>query len=255
MMAPRAKAQPQAMQTSDYQELAEVEDSMWYFHALNQRMLLPLAQLAKPGATILDAGCGTGGLIKALQQYEPCWKITGLDYSPVACAFARERTTVPIEQGSIEALPFADKQFDAVVSADVICQIDDGSRALREFARVLKPGGILVINVAAYEWMRSYHDAQMDTRHRFRRSELASLLKQTGFDVTISSYANLLIFPLIIARRKIFVPANPSSDVKPYPPLIEAFCGSMAALEYGALRRGISLPAGNSVFIAARRLG
>jgi hypothetical protein len=83
---------------------------------------------------------------------------------------------------------------------------------------VLKPGGLLVINVAAYEWMRSYHDAQMDTRHRFRRSELACLLQKAGFEVTISSYANLLIFPLIIARRKIFVPANPSSDVKPYPP-------------------------------------
>jgi ubiquinone/menaquinone biosynthesis C-methylase UbiE len=243
-----------AMQFDDYRDLAEVEDSMWYFHALNQRMLLPLAPLAKQEVSILDAGCGTGGLIKALQHHDPRWKITGLDYSPVACDFARQRTTVPIKEGSIEALPFEAQQFDAVVSADVICQIDDGSKALLEFARVLKPGGILVINVAAYEWMRSYHDAQMDTRHRFRRSELASLLKQCGFEVTISSYANLLIFPLIIARRKIFVPANPTSDVKPYPPLIEALCGSMAALEYGALSRGISLPAGNSVFIAARKL-
>jgi hypothetical protein len=101
--------------------------------------------------------------------------------------------------------------------------------------------------------MWSYHDDLVDTKHRFRRSELASLLQQAGFEITISSYANLLIFPLIIARRKIFVPANPSSDVKPYPPLIEALCGSMAALEYGALSRGISLPAGNSVFIAARK--
>jgi len=227
---------------------------MWYFHALNRRMLLPLAQLAKHEVCILDAGCGTGGLIKALQQHDQRWQIAGLDYSPVACDFARQRTTVPIKQGSIEVLPFEDKQFDAVVSADVICQIDDGSKALREFARVMKPGGVLVINVAAYEWMRSYHDAQMDTRHRFRRSELASLLKQAGFAVTISSYANMFIFPLIIARRKIFVPANPASDVKPYPPLFEAFCGSMAALEYAALRRRINLPAGNSVFIAARKI-
>ena len=133
------------MQFDDYRDLAEVEDSMWYFHALNQRMLLPLAQLAKQEVSILDAGCGTGGLIKALQHHDPRWKITGLDYSPVACDFARQRTTVAIKEGSIEALPFETKQFDAVVSADVICQIDDGSMALREFARVLKPGGILVI--------------------------------------------------------------------------------------------------------------
>lgn len=241
------------MQFDDYRDLAEVEDSMWYFHALNRRMLMPLAELVGREADVLDAGCGTGGLIKALQQREKRWRITGLDYSPVACDFARQRTSVPIVQGSIEALPFDNGRFDALLSADVISQIDDGSKAIREFARVLRPGGILVINVAAYQWMWSYHDDLMDTRHRFRRSELADLLEQNGLDVSVSSYANLLIFPLILARRKLFVPANPSSDVKPYPPLIESFCGTMASLEFAALRRGIALPAGNSVFVAARR--
>ncbi len=136
----------------------------------------------------------------------------------------------------------------------MISQIDDASVALAEFRRVLKSGGILVINVAAYNWMRSYHDELMDTRHRSRRSELANLLRQAGFEVTLSSYANILIFPLIFARRKIFVPRHPSSDVKPYPPLIEAFCGSMAALENLLLSTGIKLPVGNSVFIVAQKV-
>jgi ubiquinone/menaquinone biosynthesis C-methylase UbiE len=68
-------------------------------------------------------------LIKALQAYGPQWNISGLDYSPVACAFAQATTSVPIKQGSIEEIPFPDKQFDAVVSADVISQIEDGSTA------------------------------------------------------------------------------------------------------------------------------
>ncbi len=242
------------MQFDDYRDLAEVEDSMWYFHALNRRMLLPLGELTGRQASILDAGCGTGGLIKALQKHESAWTITGLDYSPVACEFARQRTSAPIVQGSIEALPFENASFDGLVSADVISQIDQGSKAIDEFARVLKPGGVAVINVAAYQWMWSYHDKLMDTRHRFRRSELADLLLRRGFEVTISSYANLLIFPLIFARRKLFVPANPTSDVKPYPPLIESSFAAMAKLEYAALEQGITLPAGNSVFIAARRL-
>jgi hypothetical protein len=54
------------MQIDDFRSLAEVEDSMWYFPAFNRRMLLPLAELAKQNATVLDAGCRTGGLIKAL---------------------------------------------------------------------------------------------------------------------------------------------------------------------------------------------
>ena len=243
------------MQADELQRLAEVEDSMWYFKALNRRMLLPLAELADREASILDAGCGTGGLIKALQAYGPQWKISGLDYSPVACAFAQTKTSAPIKQGSIEEIPFPDKQFDAVVSADVISQIEDGSIALQEFARVLKPGGILALNVAAYQWAWSYHDEINDTRHRFRRSELVALLIKAGFKLTLSSYANMLIFPLILAQRKIFTPANPTSDVKPFHPLVDSFCGSMASLEYWALRKHITLPVGNSVFIAARRLG
>jgi SAM-dependent methyltransferase len=194
-------------------------------------------------------------LIKALQAYGPQWNISGLDYSPVACAFALAKTSVPIKQGSIEEIPFPDKQFDAVVSADVISQIEDGSTALREFARVLKPGGIQALNVAAYQWAWSYHDDINDTRHRFRRSELVALLIKAGFKVTLSSYANMLIFPLILAQRKIFTPANPTSDVKPFHPLVDSFCGSMASLEYSSLRKRITLPVGNSVFIAARRLG
>jgi ubiquinone/menaquinone biosynthesis C-methylase UbiE len=243
------------MQPDEIQKLAEVEDSMWYFKALNRRMLLPLAELVNREASILDAGCGTGGLIKALQAFEPKWKINGLDYSPVACAFAHSKTSVPIKQGSIEEIPFHDKQFDAVVCADVISQIGDGTIALREFARVLKPGGILVLNVAAYQWMWSYHDDINDTIHRFRRSELVALLGKAGFKVTLSSYANMLVFPLILAQRKIFIPVNPTSDVKPFNPLLDSFCGSMASLEYMALRKRIRLPVGNSVFIAGRRLG
>lgn len=242
------------MQNDDFRALAEVEDSMWYFSALNRRMLLPLSELANKNASILDAGCGTGGLIKALKGVGAPWTIKGLDYSPLVCIYARERTSVPIEEGSIEALPFGQGQFDAVLTADVICQIDDASKALAEFWRVLKPGGILAINVAAYNWMRSYHDELMDTRHRFRRSELANLLRRAGFEITQSSYANMLIFPLIFLRRKIFVPRHPSSDVKPYPALIDAFCGSMALLEHLMLRVGIMLPVGNSVFIVARKI-
>ena len=65
----------------------------------------------------------------------------------------------------------------------------------------------------------------------------------------------MLIFPMILAQRKIFIPVNPTSDVKLVHPLLDSFCGSMAALEYAALRNRIRLPVGNSVFITARRLG
>lgn len=241
------------MHIDEYRKLAEVEDNMWYFSALNQRILLPLAPWQGRRAQVLDAGCGTGGLIRALSQFEPLWSITGLDFSPVACSLAQERTEANILQGSITELPFPNAHFDIVTCADVISQVEDASLALREFARVLRPGGALVINVAAYRWMWSYHDDTCETRHRFRRSELVQMAKECGLEPIQASYANMMIFPFIIARRKVFPPANPTSDVQTYSPVIDHLFGSLARLEHGLLHQGLSLPTGSSVFLSARK--
>jgi SAM-dependent methyltransferase len=241
------------MHIDEYRKLAEVEDAMWYFPALNQRMLLPLRDWRGKSANVLDAGCGTGGLIRFLQQKEPDWLITGLDYSELACSLARERTDATILEGSITDLPFPDRHFDIVVCADVISQVEDAGKALSEFARVLKRGGMVVINVAAYEWMWSYHDDTCETKHRFRRSKLLKMIRISGLNPEVASYANMLIFPFVIARRKIFLPASPTSDVKTYSPFVENVFGSLAQFEHQLISHGGSLPTGSSVFIAARK--
>jgi SAM-dependent methyltransferase len=238
------------MQLDEYRKLAEVEDRMWYFHALNRRHVHWLKRLLPPGpARVLDAGCGTGGLIKALHSANPAWRATGLDFMPLACTLARERTAVEIVQGSITELPFADGSFDAVVSADVVCQVEDGARALQEFARVVRPGGVVLVNVPAFRWLWSYHDDTCETKHRYTRPELAGLFRAAGLTVDFASYANLLPLPLIAARRKLFRPARPTSDVQP----IEAVFAGLAAAEFAWQRAGVASGLGSSVFLAGRR--
>ena len=241
------------MQIDEYRKLAETEDGMWYFHALNQRMLLPLQPWRGKPARVLDAGCGTGGLIRTLSSQEPHWTITGLDFSPIACSLARESTSAETVEGSITELPFPGESFDIVTCADVLSQVPDGSTALREFARVLRPGGVAVINVAAYRWMWTYHDDTCETYHRYRKSELLRMVQACGLRPLQASYANMLVFPLIIARRKLLPPRAATSDVQQYPTVVNSFCGAMARLEHAWLRRGGSLPTGCSVFLAARK--
>jgi SAM-dependent methyltransferase len=242
------------MQLDEYRKLAEVEDRMWYFRALNRRIAHWLARELSPDpAQVLDAGCGTGGLIKHLRAAQREWRLTGLDFSPRACELARLRTNVEIVEGSITALPFADASFDAVVSADVICQVEDGAQALREFARVLRPGGVMLLNVPAFRWLWSYHDDTCETKHRYTRPELAALAKEAGFEVRFASYANGLSLPLIAARRKLFPPADPTSDVRLYPAPVEAIFAGMARLEYAWMNLGWGLPLGSSVYLVARK--
>jgi SAM-dependent methyltransferase len=242
------------MQLDEYRKLADVEDRMWYFRALNRRITHWLARELPPRpAQVLDAGCGTGGLIKHLRVAQPDWRLTGLDFSPRACEWARLRTNAEIVEGSITALPFADGSFDAVVSADVVCQVEDGARALREFARVLRPGGLVLVNVPAFRWLWSYHDDTCETKHRYTRPELTALAQEAGFGVRFASYANGLSLPLIAARRKLFRPAGPTSDVRLYPAPVEAIFAGMARLEFAWMDFGWRLPLGSSVFMVASK--
>jgi SAM-dependent methyltransferase len=239
------------MHIDEYHKLAKTEDNMWYFHALNRRMLIPLAPWQGKPARVLDAGCGSGGLIRALQKYAPQWSITGIDFSPIACAYARETTLAEIVEGSITELPFDSETFDILTCADVISQVKDGSLALKEFARVLRPNGVLVINVAAYQWMWSYHDDTCETRHRYRRSELCKMVEACDLRLIHSSYANMFIFPLIILRRKVLPPQSATSDVQSYHPVIESVCGTLGRVEHLWLNGGGGFPTGCSVFLAA----
>ena len=243
------------MQLDEYRKLAEVEDQMWYFHALNRRVTYWLGQLLQTQpALVLDAGCGTGGLLKSLRAANTAWQITGLDFMPLACALARERTGAEIIQGSITELPFADAAFDAVIGADVICQVEDGARALRELARCVRPGGPVLVNVPAYRWLWAYHDDTCETKHRYTRPELTRLFRAAGIEVLFASYANCLPLPLIWARRKLFRPSRPTSDVQLYSAPVEATFAAMARAEFIWQRCGLASPFGSSVFVAGRRV-
>lgn len=242
------------MQPDEYRKMAGVEDAMWYYRALHRHVTGSLACALPPAPVrVLDAGCGTGGLLRRLRAARPAWVLTGLDFSPRACELARERTGGEIVQGSIAALPFADATFDAVVSCDVVCQVADPARAGREFHRVLRPGGMVVLTMPAHQWMFSYHDRAVGNQRRYSRREVSALLEGAGFRVARDTYWNTLPFPLVVLRRKIFPPAAPTSDVGLFPAPVEAACNALMAIEHAWLRSGWRLPFGNSVLTVARK--
>src|SRR5262245_60399725 len=107
------------MEPAEYTRLAMVEDSTWYFHALHGHVWRELSRRLDVEATLLDAGCGTGGLIRRLGPRQVGWKWTGVDFSPLALELARERcgSIADLRAGSVTELPFESGAFDAVVSA------------------------------------------------------------------------------------------------------------------------------------------
>ena len=243
------------MQPDEYRKMAGVEDAMWYYSALHRHDARSLAENLSGHAApaVLDAGCGTGGLLRHLHAAQPSWRLSGLDFSPLACELARERTGLDVTPGSILALPFADATFDAVVSCDVACQVTEPAAAMREYFRVLRPGGIVVLTLPAYQWLWSYHDVEVGNLRRYSRGETIALLAAAGFAAGRSTYWNLLPLPLAILRRKIFPPRTPVSDVRLYPAPVEAMFNAMMALEHAWLRHVSILPGGSTVLAVGRK--
>jgi SAM-dependent methyltransferase len=137
------------MEVSEYHRIAEVEDQHWWYRntrGLMQDLLAPfLAPATETPRTqrILDAGCGPGGNGAWLAQHG---EVVGVDLAPEGLAYVRARRpeVCPV-QASITALPFPDDSFDVTVEITVVTCVSDDLAAIRELARVTKPGGVLLL--------------------------------------------------------------------------------------------------------------
>ena len=117
---------------------------------------------------MLDAGCGTGGLLRRIDDCAPSLERVGLELDADAAGVARRKSRAEIVVGSVNELPFPSNSFHVVLSADVLCHANvDESAALTEFCRCLRPGGSLLLNLPAYDWLLSDHDARVHNVRRY----------------------------------------------------------------------------------------
>jgi SAM-dependent methyltransferase len=241
-----------------YRIMFQVEDRHWWYAGMRDITFALLDTYVRPGggARVLDAGCGTGANLLALRRYGP---VVGVDISPLALALACTRPGAQVAAGSVDRLPFADASFDLVACFDVLYHLDvqEDTQALREFRRVLRPGGILFVRVPALEVLRAAHDVAVHTRHRYHRSELRAKAEAAGFRVLRTSYANTLLFPLAagmrIAQRLRGRANEHEGDVKPASAPVNAALHGVLRAEAALVRR-FDLPVGVSAVCVARAI-
>ena len=254
------------MQTEDYEYLYALEESFWWFagmRAITSALLDPFCPRGRD-RLILDAGCGTGLNLAWLRRYAGVeGRVCGIDVSADALGFCRARGHAGLARASVTALPFATARFDLVTSFDVLVQLpgeDADALAAREMYRVLRPGGVAFVRVAAYEWLRSGHDAALGSQRRYTLGELKELLAGAGFRVLRATYANSLLLPAAALRRVVLKRiglADSGSDVKPLAPGLQWLDGALQAVlraEANWLRSARrNLPAGLSAICVARK--
>ncbi|WP_235907923.1 class I SAM-dependent methyltransferase [Siccirubricoccus phaeus] len=229
------------------------EDGMWWYRSLHGQVLDALAALGPPEGVLLDAGCGTGGFLARLAAARPGQRAMGLEYFPAAAARAAAKSGAAVAAGSVNALPFAAGSFRTLVSLDVLCHAAvDPAAALAEFRRVLAPGGRLVLNLPAFEWLHSAHDLRVHNARRYTAAGARTMLAASGFTGIRQHYWNTLLLPLMVLQRKVLARApDHGSDVAPFPPWLDRSLLAVAGLERRLQRLDLRFPAGGSVLLTA----
>src|SRR3954469_12086453 len=136
------------MESAEYGRMDQAEDRMWWYRALHARMLTALNGVQ---GRVLDAGCGTGGLLAYARARRPGLALIGLEWAEEAARRAIAKSGAGVARGSVNAMPFGDGLFDGGLAGGVLCpEAVAPPAALAELRRVLRPGGRLVINMPAY---------------------------------------------------------------------------------------------------------
>ncbi len=245
----------------DYEAKYHVlEDRHWWFRA-RRDLVMSLVNHYSPkrSSRILEIGCSSGALMRRLaaQGYQ---SVMGIDVSEQAVAECERRGLGNARLMDAQKLDFPDLSFDTLTASDVLEHLEDDARALREWHRVLKPGGVVIIFVPAFAGLWSEHDV---ANHHFRRYELNDLVEKAraaGFVLERRAYWNIALFlPIAVVRRvrkflpKRETPGTPDSDLFPPPALLNWLLYNVLRGENAVFRRGWNFPFGVSAMVVGRK--
>lgn len=189
----------------EYRMMYEDEEKLWWYRILHEKVLKEIQNRFHENKQIkiLDAGCGTGGLMSFLIKhgYE---NIQGFDYSEDAVNFCKERN-LDVQQTDITNFEnkFATNSFDVIVNDDVVYQFDNSTitNIFHTFQSILKVDGIIISNNNAFNVFYGTHDIAVGGKQRFKLSDFEKILKNLPLKIIYHTYWSVLLSPLILGVR------------------------------------------------------
>ncbi|MCS6950416.1 MAG: class I SAM-dependent methyltransferase [Armatimonadota bacterium] len=242
------------MNPAEYERMYRYEDHYWWFVSRRELVDALVRQLSlPPNPVIVDVGCGTGATAVLLQQYG---MVVGVDISPLALSWSRQRGLEALLLAAAERLPLLSESVDVIVATDILEHLDDDVAVLEEFRRVLRPGGCVVVTVPAYRILWSEHDLALMHRRRYIASVLAKRARLAGFEIAKLTYALFFLFPLALVMRllKRRPPPHkePEAQLPPLPQWLNQLLIRFQRMETALLKR-VRFPWGVSVVAVLRK--
>lgn len=248
---------------SFFQRLAEVEDRHFWFRARNHLIIALTKKLScdlPPGYRVLEVGCGTGNVLRALRQACPEGAVVGMELWFDGLRFAQKRSAGPLVQGDVRRSPFG-KPFDLIGMFDVLEHVPEDAQTLGALRDALAPGGRLMLTVPAHQSLWSYFDEAAHHCRRYSAEEIRDKLVHAGFQVEFLSQFMACTFPMVWLWRKLSGRQHRGpDDAKALTetefrvvPVINGVLAAFLNLEACWLSHGNKLPIGTSLIVIARK--
>lgn len=237
------------MEKNEYQNIFNNEDGHFFYTSTHALVLQVLSRHLVPLAKVLDAGCGTGLLLKKLKHRG--YMAQGIDANPEAIKYCRLRR-VPAQLALIDRLPFPSNTFAAVVCIDVIYHrmVKNDLLALKELWRVTQPGGMLVLRVPAHPWLRSPHDQVVHGRRRYTRTQLQRKLTAAKWQVRQLTFVHLALLPPAFLKSLV---SPKVSAISALPSWLNLLTAALLNLENQLILHGLNLPQGVGLFAVCQK--
>lgn len=236
----------------------QLEETHWWFRGRAHFILCLLRSLKVPAsASILEVGCSAGPLMRRLHA-AGYTNVTGIDLSEDAIRRCHSVGLANTEVMDATNPRYADQSFDLLIASDVLEHIADEATALRNWLRMLKPGGRLLVCVPAFMFLWSDHDAVNHHLRRYTRKKLRAALDRAGFVIQRAGYWNFSLFFPASALRLIHRAAARSErqkrgQLRPTLSLVNAALYTLLRVENRLLLNSCQFPVGVSTFAIASR--
>jgi SAM-dependent methyltransferase len=238
-----------------FEAIAAVESRSFWFRARNRLIVSTLRRHFPDAKSLLEVGSGTGFVLGALHEAFPDMRLVGTELFEEGLEIARRRLPdVEFARLDAEELPY-EAEFEVVGAFDVLEHLREDEAALAGMWRALRPKGGLLLLVPQHPRLWSEADEVAHHVRRYRRASLVAKVEAAGFEVVeTSSFVSSLLPAMIVSRAVRRVrgrPYDPVSELRPGP--LNGIFERILDGERHLIERGLSLPAGGSLLVVARR--
>lgn len=248
---------------SEFRMMYEAEEELWWYRILHEKVLVEIQQrfAFRKDLSILDLGCGTGGLLHYLRK-KKFTNLQGIDYSDASIYFSKARK-LNVQKADINDISklFEGQKFDVIICNDVFYSLDKVqiTSALQKISSLLESPGILISNNNAFNIFYGTHDVAVGGKWRFTRKDFQEFLQNTPLQIQHHSYWSWMLSPLILSIRifqqiqlklGLIDASKVVSDVSIPPVWLNELFYKMVKLEERILEKGFF---GSSLFLVIKK--